>query len=134
MKNTISDSTIIDEGKIFEVEQQLLEAMKKSDLETLEHLLHDDLLFVLPTGVVITKNMDLETYRSESIVFEEIESSIETMRIIDETAIVTLFSKLKGKMNDQSFGGQFRYIRVWKVVEGSIKIIAGSCISIPIEE
>lgn len=134
MKNTISDSTIIDEGKIFEVEQQLLEAMKKSDLETLEHLLHDDLLFVLPTGVVITKNMDLETYRSESIVFEEIESSIETMRIIDETAIVTLFSKLKGKMNDQSFGGQFRYIRVWKEVEGNIKIIAGSCISIPIEE
>lgn len=124
------NSAILNEVKILEVEKQLLEAMMKSDVEILDQLIHDDLLFVLPTGEVITKKMDLETHKSGNIIFEEIVSSIEAIKLIDENAIVTLSSKIKGKMLHQNFEGQFRYIRVWKMVDGKFKIIAGSCISI----
>lgn len=121
------NSAIINEEKILEVEKQLLEAMRKSDVEILDQLIHDDLLFVLPTGEAITKKMDLETHKSGNMIFEEIVSSIETIKLIDDNAIVTLSSKIKGKMLQQNFEGQYRYIRVWKMIEGQFKIIAGSC-------
>lgn len=124
------NSTILNEEKILEVEKQLLEAMRKSDVEILDQLIHEDLLFVLPTGEVITKKMDLETHKSGNIIFEEIVSSIETIKLIGENAVVSLSSKIKGKMLQQNFEGQYRYMRVWKMVDGKFKIIAGSCIPI----
>lgn len=123
------NQAILNEQKIVEVEKQLLEAMRKSDVETLNKLLHDDLLFVLPTGEVITKQMDLETHKSKNLILEEIISSIDSIKLIEENAVVTLSSKIKGKMLQQNFEGNFRYIRVWKIVDDQLKVIAGSCIS-----
>ncbi|WP_026705244.1 nuclear transport factor 2 family protein [Flavobacterium soli] len=124
------NSLIINEQKVLEIEKKLLEAMKKSDVEILDQLLHDDLLFVLPTGEVITKQMDLETHKSGNLILEEITSSIDSIKLIEENAVVTLSSKLKGKMLEQHFEGNFRYMRVWKMFDGQLKVIAGSCVSI----
>jgi hypothetical protein len=116
--------------QILEIENQLREAMKKSDVEILEQLLHDDLLFVLPSGEVITKKTDLETHQSGNLVLEEITSSIDSIKQIDENVVVTLSSKLKGKMLEQNFEGNFRYLRVWKMFDGQLKVIAGSCVAV----
>lgn len=121
---------ILNEQKILEIENQLREAMKKSDVEILEQLLHDDLLFVLPSGEVITKKTDLETHKSGNLVLEEITSSIDSIKQIDENVVVTLSSKLKGKMLEQNFEGNFRYLRVWKMFDGQLKVIAGSCVAV----
>ncbi|MDQ7961422.1 nuclear transport factor 2 family protein [Flavobacterium lindanitolerans] len=123
-------SPLLTEQKILEIENQLLEAMKKSDVEILEQLLHDDLLFVLPSGEVITKKTDLETHQSGNLVLEEITSSIDSIKQIDENVVVTLSSKLKGKMLEQNFEGNFRYLRVWKMFDGQLKVIAGSCVAV----
>ncbi len=123
-------SPLLTEQKILEIENQLREAMKKSDVEILEQLLHDDLLFVLPSGEVITKKTDLETHQSGNLVLEEITSSIDSIKQIDENVVVTLSSKLKGKMLEQNFEGNFRYLRVWKMFDDQLKVIAGSCVAI----
>lgn len=123
-------SLLLIEQKILEIENQLREAMKKSDVEILEQLLHDDLLFVLPSGEVISKKTDLETHQSGNLVLEEITSSIDSIRQIDENVVVTLSSKLKGKMLEQNFEGNFRYLRVWKMFDGQLKVIAGSCVAV----
>ena len=123
------NQAILNEQKIIEVEKQLVEAMRKSDVETLNKVLHDDLLFVLPTGEVITKQMDLETHKSGNLILEEIVSSIDSIKLIEENAVVTLSSKIKGKMLHQHFEGNFRYIRVWKIFDNQLKVIAGSCVS-----
>ncbi|MBU7570440.1 MAG: nuclear transport factor 2 family protein [Flavobacterium sp.] len=123
-------SPLLTEQKILEIENQLREAMKKSDVEILEQLLHDDLLFVLPSGEVITKKTDLETHQSGNLVLEEITSSIDSIKQIDENVVVTLSSKLKGKMLEQNFEGNFRYLRVWKMFDGQLKVIAGSCVAV----
>jgi len=123
-------SLLLTEQKILEIENQLREAMKKSDVEILEQLLHDDLLFVLPSGEVITKKTDLETHQSGNLVLEEITSSIDSIKQIDENVVVTLSSKLKGKMLEQNFEGNFRYLRVWKMFDGQLKVIAGSCVAV----
>ena len=75
------NSIILNEQKILEIEKQLLEAMKKSDIEILDQLLHEDLLFVLPSGEVITKKMDLETHKSGNLVLDEITSSIDSIKL-----------------------------------------------------
>ncbi|WP_447637855.1 nuclear transport factor 2 family protein [Flavobacterium microcysteis] len=123
-------SILLNEQKILEIENQLREAMKKSDVEILDQLLHDDLLFVLPSGEVITKKIDLETHKSGNLVLEEITSSIDSIKQIGENVVVTLSSKLKGKMLEQNFEGNFRYLRVWKMFDGQLKVIAGSCVAI----
>lgn len=123
-------SLLLTEQKILEIENQLREAMKKSDVEILEQLLHDDLLFVLPSGEVITKKTDLETHQSGNLVLEEITSSIDSIKQIDENVVVTLSSNLKGKMLEQNFEGNFRYLRVWKMFDGQLKVIAGSCVAV----
>jgi len=122
--------TTPDKQKVLEIEKELLEAMKNSDVETLDRLLHDDLLFVLPTGDVITKQMDLETHRSGNLTLQEITSSIDSINQIGDTVVVTLSSKITGKMLEQNFEGNFRYIRVWKMFDGQLKVIAGSGIGI----
>ncbi|WP_461791412.1 nuclear transport factor 2 family protein [Pedobacter sp.] len=123
-------SNIITEQKVKEAENLLLNAMNKSDIEMLDELLYDDLLFVLPNGEVITKQMDLETHKSGKLILEEINSSIDNINFIQENVVVTLNSKIKGKMLDQNFEGNFRYIRVWKIFDDKLKVIAGSCLAI----
>lgn len=123
-------SIILNEQKILDIENQLREAMQKSDVGILDQLLHDDLLFVLSDGEVITKEMDLETHRSGNLVLEEITSSIDSVKQIGENVVVTLSSKIKGKMLEQNFEGNFRYLRVWKMFAGQLKVIAGSCVAI----
>ncbi|UZJ63148.1 DUF4440 domain-containing protein [Sphingobacterium sp. KU25419] len=48
---------------ILNQENKLYGAIKESNIKVLEELLHDDLLFVIPNGDVITKEMDLQSYR-----------------------------------------------------------------------
>lgn len=116
----------LNEQKVLAVEEQLRQAMKSSDVALLDQLLHDDLLFVLPSGQVITKQMDLQTHQSGNLILQEITSSIDSIKHIEENVIVTLTSKLKGQMLAQTFEANFRYLRVWKMFNGQFKVIAGS--------
>jgi hypothetical protein len=116
----------LNDQKVLAVEEQLRQAMKNSDVAILDQLLHEDLLFVLPSGQVITKQMDLDTHQSGNLIIQEITSSIDTIKHIEENVIVTLTSNLKGQMLEQSFEANFRYLRVWKMFNGQFKVIAGS--------
>lgn len=120
------NSITLNEQKVLAVEEQLRQAMKNSDVATLDQLLHEDLLFVLPNGQVVTKQMDLETHQSGNLILQEITSSIDAIKHIEENVIVTLTSNLKGQMLEQSFEANFRYLRVWKMFNGQFKVIAGS--------
>jgi hypothetical protein len=120
------NSITLNEQKVLAVEEQLRQAMKSSDVAMLDQLLHDDLLFVLPSGEVITKQMDLETHQSGNLILQEITSSIDSIKHIEENVIVNLTSNLKGQMLEQHFEANFRYLRVWKMFNGQFKVIAGS--------
>ena len=60
------------ETDILDQENRLYEAIKESNINVLEELLHDDLLFVLPSGDVITKEMDLQSYRDGNLKISEL--------------------------------------------------------------
>ncbi|MDA6071475.1 nuclear transport factor 2 family protein [Flavobacterium sp. AC] len=112
---------------IVNAEIELLTAIKNADVPTLDKMLHDDLLFNLPDGQTITKEFDLNSYRSGKMKIEVIEASDQIINIIDDLAVVTVTVMLKGTYDGNLLNGAFRYIRVWKQFEENIKVIAGSC-------
>ena len=112
---------------ILHLEQQLLEAIKTSNLELLDQLLHNDLLFIAPNSQTITKEMDLASHRKGEMVVETIESEVEKVQLIDNTAIVVIVYHTKGKMLGNAIDGSYKHIRFWQENNNYWKVIGGSC-------
>lgn len=117
-------------NSIREQESKLYSAIKDGNITVLEQLLHDDLLFILPSGETITKEIDLDTYRNGALKVDELLTEIENLNIIDDMAVITLTMKLNGKFKDVPFEANFRYIRFWKKFGDGIKVVGGSGIAI----
>ena len=117
-------------AEILKREDQLLEAIKSSDIVSLDKLLHNDLLFIIPDGTVILKQMDLSAHCSGAMVVEELKPTIEQINIINNTAVTIIVYETKGRMMGVPIQGRFRYIRIWNLFDGDWKIIGGSCIQI----
>ena len=117
-------------AQVIASESSLLLAMKTNNVERLEELLHDDLLFNTPDGATATKAMDVNNYRSGNIHLHTVASSDQTVHVISDTAVVAVTVELKGNYLGQPLDGKFRYIRVWKRVESSWKVIAGSVVPV----
>jgi hypothetical protein len=116
------------EKQILASENDLLNAMKTSDVERLDSLLHDDLLFNGPTGETLTKVIDLNNYRSGNINLHTVEPSDYKLSAIEDDVIVTVTVEIKGNYLGQEIDGKFRYLRVWKLFENTWKVIAGSVV------
>jgi ketosteroid isomerase-like protein len=118
------------ESKIKDLENQLVEAIKKSDIAILDQMLHNDLLFLAPNGQLITKAMDIASHQAGQMIVEELILTIEEINIINDNAIAIVVYSTKGTMLGNPIQGQFRYIRMWKQFTDGIKVIGGSCIQI----
>lgn len=113
---------------IVNAEIELLAAIKNADALALEKFLHDDLLFNLPDGQTITKEFDLNLYRSGKMKIHVLDASDQIIKVIDDTAVVGVTVLLRGKYDNKPLDGIFRYSRVWKKFDESLKVIAGSCV------
>jgi hypothetical protein len=122
-----TNKTLSTETQIFDEENRLISAMKTSNVDALDKLLHDDLLFITPDGQTITKQMDLDSHRSGNMVVEVFISNSDAINVIDDTAISVSTVETKGKMLDQPIEGLFKYIRIWKLFNDKWKVIGGSC-------
>jgi len=120
----------MDEKIIIDAENELLNAIKIANVLSLDQLLHDDLLFNLPDGQTITKEFDLNAYRSGKMKIDLLEVSDRIINVIDDSAVVCVTVLLKGTYENQPLDGSFRYVRVWKKFDDSLKVIAGSCVAL----
>lgn len=121
----------ISKEEIVEVENKLFSAQLTSNVAILEELLHDDLIAVAPTGQVITKEMDLNSHRAKTVVIEEASTAIDEIKIVGDTAISIVTMTAKGKMEGSPLAGKFRYFRVWKRFDDSLKVIGASFMQLP---
>jgi hypothetical protein len=115
-------------SQVLESEGQLLHAMKSSDADLLDRLLHDDLLFNGPTGETASKGLDLANYRSGNINLERVQSSDLVAREIGDDVVVAVTVEITGNYLGQKIDGKFRYLRVWKQVGHDWRVIAGSVV------
>ncbi|RZL62380.1 MULTISPECIES: nuclear transport factor 2 family protein [Pedobacter] len=122
--------TIITTDNILALENELYGAIKDRNVKLLDELLHDDLLFIVPSGEIITKNMDIDSYREDNLRINELLPKTENLNIIGDTAVITVVLLLKGEYNKIPFEAKYRYIRFWKQLKDGIKVIGGSGIAI----
>lgn len=121
---------MITKDEILNLENTLYGAIKNNDTEILDNLLHTDLLFVVPSGQTITKEIDLQTYREGNLKVEEIIPKVEELNIIADLAVIVLQMDLKGDYNNKPFEAKYRYIRFWKKFPDGIKVVGGSGMAI----
>jgi hypothetical protein len=112
---------------IKELEQKLIEGIQSGDIKFLDKILHDNLLFLIPDGRVITKDDDLASHKAGEMIVDKIDSTIEQIKLFGDTAVVVVVYDTKGKMLGNPIEGKFRYIRIWKRFSEGIKVIGGSC-------
>lgn len=114
--------------EIIEIENTLVQGIKTSDVDSLDKLLHNDLLFIAPNGQTVTKKMDLAAHRAGQMKVEELAISFEEITIVGDNAVVVVVYHTKGSMLGTPIQGSFRYIRIWKQFSDGLKVIGGSCL------
>lgn len=114
------------QAQIEKAESELCKAMLESDMFLLDLLIHDDLLFVIPDGSVVTKEMDLESYRSGNMKVSDMSVQYADISIIGDSATVIADVEMEGTFMGQMIDGDYRFLRVWKLFGREWKVIGGS--------
>lgn len=111
----------IKETTIETLEESLRQAMLISDILALDELIADDLVFTLPTGLVIDKQADLEAHRSGIQKYHQIEIDDRQIHHYGDWAVVALEAKIAAEV----FSGTYRFTRVWAKRQNRWQIVAG---------
>ncbi|PXV63813.1 uncharacterized protein DUF4440 [Dysgonomonas alginatilytica] len=119
-----------DKTTIEQLEIQLLDAMRHANVETLDKLIHPDLLFNSAMGQTVTKEIDLQSYSSGLMKVDSISASDQQINIIGDTAVVAVTIDMNGEYGVQPISGKVRFLRVWKQFDNSWQVIAGSSVMI----
>jgi len=125
------DKTKITRENVVEAENKLFSAQLVSNVDQLDQLLHDDLVAVAPTGQILTKEMDLNSHKAKTMIIEDASTEIDDIRIMGDTALSIVTMTAKGKMMGTPLEGKFRYFRVWKRFDSTLKVIGASFMQLP---
>lgn len=125
------NKTKITREEVVEVENKLFSAQLVSDVDILDQLLHDDLVAVAPTGQIVTKETDLNAHRAKTITIEDASTVIDDIKITGDTALSIVTMTAKGTMMGTPLEGQFRYFRVWKRFDDTLKVVGASFMQLP---
>ncbi|MDB9528035.1 nuclear transport factor 2 family protein [Oscillatoria sp. CS-180] len=113
------------EVDIQEAEETLRKAMLASDVEVLDRIIAPDLIFTNHLGKQMTKQDDLDAHRSGQIAIETVDLSDQTIKLLENVAIVTVAAHIVGKFADDTFDETLRFTRVWQATSpGNWQIIA----------
>ncbi|WP_057936167.1 nuclear transport factor 2 family protein [Algoriphagus resistens] len=116
---------------VVEAENKLFSAQLVSNVDILDQLLHDDLIAVAPTGQIVTKEMDLNSHKAKTMTIEDASTEIDAIQITGDTALSIVTMTARGEMMGTPLEGKFRYFRVWKRFDGTLKVIGASFMQLP---
>lgn len=122
-----SVSVGVADREILELEAALRAAQLGADVEALDRLISEELLFTGPDGRLATKAEDLEAYRSGAIrMREHAPEELRISRISADVAVVALRTRLTVEVSGQLVSGVYRYTRIWGRKQGGpFRIVGG---------
>jgi ketosteroid isomerase-like protein len=118
--------------EISALEAELRAAQLSADVDALDRLIAQDLLFVGPDGAFATKADDLAAYRDGvmRITMHEPEE-LRVRRVGSDVAVVALRTRMAGTYAGAPFAGTARYTRVWAREAGQWRVVAGQVSVVP---
>ena len=120
----------MNQARVIEYEEMLRSAMLSNNVELLEELLSDELIFVNHLGQWLSKEEDINVHRSKSLDIAGMEVLEQEVKLFQELAVTITKIALNGALaTGESIGGEYSYTRVWKDVEGKLKVVSCHCSS-----
>lgn len=113
-------------------EETLRTAMLTGDVESLDRLLDDDLLFVAPNGELARKSDDLDNYRSgHQSIHRHVPRDLVIALHGEDVAVSSVVVELAGELRGEAFAGTVRYTRTWRrASSGAWRIIGGAVVGV----
>ena len=111
---------------IHDYEESLRQAMLTSDVEALDRLIADDLLFVTHFGQIIGKADDLNAHRQKLFTLSRLDFLKQEVRQLGDAFITVTVAELDGVFSNETFTDRIIYTRVWrKNGDGALQVCAG---------
>jgi hypothetical protein len=111
---------------IDQLEATLRQAQLDGDVDALDRLIDDALLFVGPDGSLASKADDLALHRSGAVRFIAHEPTDLQWRLIaPDVVVVALRARLAVLVHGQPVTGNYRYTRVWARRNEQWRVVAG---------
>jgi len=114
------------DAEIRKCEEDLRMAMLASDVDVLDRLIDEDLIFVGPSGEVLGKEDDLALHRSGRQRLDVIDHVSVRSVTREQSTVVLVTADLSGSLDGAAFRGRFRYCRFWTKSESGWKVSGGS--------
>jgi ketosteroid isomerase-like protein len=116
--------------EIVMLEARIRSAQLNADINALDELISDDLLFTGPDGRLGTKAQDIEAYRSGTVRFmEHVPEELHIRRVGENVAISALRAQLAVDVAGTISRGVYRYTRVWAREEDRVWRVVGGHVS-----
>jgi len=104
--------------EVMDLDRKLSHAMEKNNIEMIDKHTADHYMMIDPVGNVWGKKKSIEFLKSKGIVYESIKDSDVKARIYGHTAVLTGLADVKGKMKDHDINGEYRWTRVYALMDG----------------
>jgi ketosteroid isomerase-like protein len=111
------------ERSVLTRERALQAAMRASDVDALDRLLHPELLAVGPYGQLADKAMDLEAHRTGVFEIAELIEEDVRVKVVGETALTLVVLAIKGTIGGADASGRYRYTRTWTRTAGEWQVV-----------
>lgn len=116
----------INKDDVISAEAALTEAMLNSDIDALERLLSDRLLFTNHLGMLMRKQDDINMHRQGIIQIHQIDASEQQIECFPHVAVVSVKLHIIGRFNQQISEADFRFTRLWQANDiNDLVLIAG---------
>jgi len=115
------------DAEVVALEARLRSAQLDANVDVLDQLISDDLLFTGPDGNLATKSQDLEAHRSGVVRFRNHQpQDLRIRRVGKDVAITALLARLAVEIAGNVARGTYRYTRVWhREEDGKWRVVGG---------
>ncbi|MFC1408860.1 nuclear transport factor 2 family protein [Streptacidiphilus sp. N1-12] len=114
-----------------EAEQRLQSAVRAGDVEALDLLLDDRVVYTGPDGRSLTKEEDLATHRSGTLVVEVLDQQDLEVTVVGTTGVTRVLVAVQGTAGGQPFAARLRYTRTWVHADDSWRVLAAHAGAVP---
>lgn len=121
----------LDTAEVLRAEDMRLAAQMQNDLQTMDRLLDEELVYVRNSAVVDSKRSYLESMRRGDTVYEKIDHINDGVRIYGCLAILTGLGHYVVQIQQKPLDLNLRYHSVWRRKNGQLTFVSWQATRVP---